>query len=235
MPEAVHGAILALDAKEYLGHRTPTTTLEAIALQHQLEVLAECSFYGIQHNVNVKDRFSEIERELAPISGWFHHAHSKLSRLNAELRIIGELLLIFREHSQFDEEQQSLVKLRAVHRSLWFHRHPLWAAPLWPLRAYIELMLRSLGWLVGAFAFWIAAFTLLYVLTGHGSDPILSERYWHGFVDTMDSFIGLSPPHAFEEMWRSPGSLRVCMSAFGLGFLHLGVFITHLYAILARR
>lgn len=233
--DAVHGAVLALDAKEYLGHRTPTTSLEAIALQHQFEVLAECSFYGIEHNVNVKGRFSDIDRELVPVSDWFHPSKSKPSRLNAELRIVSELLLIFREHSQFDEEQQTLVKLRVLHRGLWLHRRRGWAIPLWPLRFYIELLLRSLGWPVAAFAFWITALTLLYVFTGHGGDPSWFDRYWHGFVDTMISFVGLSPPHDSAALWDSPGALRVCMFAFGLGFLHLGIFITHLYAILARR
>lgn len=96
-------------------------------------------------------------------------------------------------------------------------------------------MLRSLGWLVTAFVFWIATLSILYVVSGHGGDPYWADRYWHGFVDAMISFVGLSPPHDFDKMWHSVGALRVCMAAFSLGFLHLGVFITHLYAILARR
>lgn len=235
LPDSIHGAVLALEAKEYLGHRTPTTSLEALALQHQFEVLAECRFYGVEHNMNVANRFADIERELASIGEWFRPAKRKRSRLNAELRIVSELLLIFREHSQFDEEQQALVKLRALHRGLWLRRHSRWAWVLWPLRAYIETLLRSLGWLVGGFMFWVAALSCLYVLSGHGGQGYRVDHYWHGFVDAMISFVGLSPPHDFETMWGSPGALRVCMLAFALGFLHLGIFITHLYAILTRR
>lgn len=235
VPDAVHGALLALEAKEYLGHRTPTTSLEALALQHQLEVLAECSFYGVEYNMNVASRFADIERELAIISEWFLPAKRKLSRLNAELRIVSELLLIFRAHSQFDEEQRALVKLRDLHRGLWLLRHRRWAWVIWPLRAYIEVMLRSLGWLVMAFVLWIGTLSLLYVISGHGGDPYWVNRYWHAFADTIISFVGLSPPHDFDTMWRSPGALRVCMVAISLGFLHLGIFITHLYALLARR
>lgn len=237
VPDAVHGAVLALDAKEYLGHRTPTTSLEALALQHQLEVLAECRFYGVEHNMDVKSRFGEIEIELKSISEWVMPSKRTLSRLNAELRIVSELVLIFRDHSQFDEEQQSLAKLRGLHRSLWFHRNQGWAWMLWPLRAYIELMLRSLGWLISAFAFWVIALMVLYVGSGHGGERSLVDNYWHGFVDTMISFIGLSPPHDIDKLWSSPGPgvIRVCMLAISLGFLHLGIFITHLYAILARR
>jgi hypothetical protein len=235
VPDAIQGAVLALDAKEYLGHRTPTTSLQALALQHRFEVIAECRFYGVEYNMNVTTRFADVERELASVSEWFLPAKRDRARLNAELRIVSELLLIFREHSQFDEEQRALVKLRSLHRGLWLRRNYCWAWVLWPLRAYIEMLLRSLGWLVGAFVFWIVVLSSLYVLSGHGADAYWADRYWHGFVDTMVSFVGLSPPHDFEQMWRSPGALRVCMGAFALGFLHLGIFITHLYAILTRR
>ncbi|MGH9825517.1 MAG: hypothetical protein ACREDR_19980, partial [Blastocatellia bacterium] len=44
VPDAVQGALLALEAHELLCNRTPTTTLEAIALKHQLEATAECMF-----------------------------------------------------------------------------------------------------------------------------------------------------------------------------------------------
>lgn len=237
IPDAVHGAVLALDAKEYLGHRTPTTSLEALALQHQLEVRAECSFYGIEHNMDVKSRFAEIEIELNSIGEWVRPSQRKLSRLNSELRIVSEIVLIFRDLSQFDEEQQSLVKLRRLHRSLWFHRNRRWGWIIWLFRAYAELMLRSLGWLGAAFASWLVVLTIFYVVSGHGGGPSMIENYWHGFVDTMISFIGLSPPHDMDKLWVSPGPgvLRVCMAAIALGFLHLGIFITHLYAILARR
>lgn len=238
VPDAIHGAVLSLDAKEYLGHRTPTTSLEAVALQHQLEALAECSFYGIEHNIDVKRRFAEIATELNSITNWVTPSKQTLSRLNAELRIVSELVLIFRSHSQFDEEQQSLVKLRRLHRNLWFHRKHRWAWMFWLFwlfRAYVELMLRSLGWLTSAFVFWVLALTILYVISGHSGEPSLVARYWHGFVDTMISFIGLSPPHDMDQLWNSPGAIRVCMLAIGLGFVHLGIFITHLYAIIARR
>lgn len=238
VPDAIHGAVLSLDAKEYLGHRTPTTSLEAVALQHQLEALSECSFYGIEHNIDVKRRFAEIATELNSITNWVTPSKRTLSRLNAELRIVSELVLIFRSHSQFDEEQQSLVKLRRLHRNLWLHRNRQWAWVywiFWLFRAYVELMLRSLGWLTAAFAFWVLALTILYVISGHSGEPSLVARYWHGFVDTMISFIGLSPPHDMEDLWNGPGVIRVCMLAIGLGFVHLGIFITHLYAIIARR
>lgn len=75
----------------------------------------------------VAARFADIETEMVSISGWFRPAKRRLSRLNAELRIVSELLLIFREHSQFDEEQQALVKLRGLHRDLWLLRHRRWA------------------------------------------------------------------------------------------------------------
>ncbi|PYT03421.1 MAG: hypothetical protein DMF60_18445 [Acidobacteria bacterium] len=118
VPEAVHGAVLALEAQEYLGNRTPTTSLEALALKHQLEVLAECLFYGVEYNMNVRSRFEEIEKEVKSIGEWFRPKTRKVSMLNAEVRIVSELALQFREHNQFDEEQECLARIRELYRHL---------------------------------------------------------------------------------------------------------------------
>src|SRR5205085_6309754 len=123
LPQAIHGALLALEAQEYLGHRTPTTSLEALALKHQLEVLAECMFYGVEYNMDVMSRFQEIQKEVDSIGWWFQPGSRKLSKLNAEIRIVSEMLKMFRDHSQFDEEQKSLKRIRTLHRHLWFRRN----------------------------------------------------------------------------------------------------------------
>ena len=52
----MYGALLALEAQELLANRTPTTALEALAVRHELEVTAECMFYGVEYNFDVRRR-----------------------------------------------------------------------------------------------------------------------------------------------------------------------------------
>lgn len=233
LPEALHGAVLALEAQEYLGHRTPTTSLEALALKHQLEVLAECMFYGVEYNMDVAGRFDEIEQEVRSIGEWFKVSTRDLSRRNAELRIVSELLKTFRDHNQFDEEQKSLARIRHLHRQLWFGRRGLWARPFYPIRWYIEFLLRSFLNFVLAIVFWLVLLGFLYNYYRHG-DITPGPIWWHGFVDATVSFIGLSPPHDLKEIGET-GAVGVCVVAIGLGFVHLGIFISHLYSIIARK
>lgn len=120
--QAVYGAALALEAQEYLGHRTPTTSLQALALKHRFEVNAECLFYGVGTNKEVKKRFIEIEKEVRSISRWLNQENCKAAQMDAELSIISKLMLIFRQNYQFDEEQECLKRLRKLNRKLWSRR-----------------------------------------------------------------------------------------------------------------
>lgn len=120
--QAVYGATLALEAQEYLGHRTPTTSLQALALKHKFEVTAECLFYGVGTNKEVKERFREIQKEVSSISRWLNKENQKAAQLDAELSIVSKLMLIFRQNYQFDEEQESLKTLRKLNRKLWSRR-----------------------------------------------------------------------------------------------------------------
>ncbi|HKY42865.1 MAG TPA: hypothetical protein VJM50_07195 [Pyrinomonadaceae bacterium] len=234
VPSAVHGAVLALEAQELLGNRTPTTMLEALALKHQLEVLAECMFYGVEQNMDVKSRFDEIERDVKSVQEWFHPKKARLSALNAQIRIVNELSLIFREHNQFDEEQQCLTKLRELHRLLWFCKHAWWKWPLYPARWYIDFLLSSVPRFAFAIVFWIVVFGLLFMLFPHG-DPSLSENpMMHGLVDSVTSFFGLQLPHGLEQLKRQ-GLVLISLAAILVGFIHLGILISHLYSIIARR
>lgn len=233
VPEALHGAVLALNAEEYLGYRTPTMSLEAIALKHQLEVLAECMFYGVEYNMDVRRRFEEIKDEVRAIGEWFHPRTRELSELNAEIRIVSELLSVFRHHGQFDEEQESLKRIRNRHRRLWLSRHPLWAWALYPARWYVEFLLGSVIRFAMAIVFWILFLGAAYNHFRHG-EILTTPIWWHGYFDAVVSFMGLSPPHDLKELGQT-GAVMVCVLAINLGFIHLGIFVSHLYSIIARR
>ena len=237
VPKAIHGAVLALDAIEYLGHRTPTTSLEALALKHQLEVFAECMFYGIEYNMDVESRFREIEDEVRSIGEWFHPASRSLSMLNAEIRIISELILIFRQHNQFDEEQKALVRIRSLSRHLWYRRNKWWSWVFYPARWYVEFLLGSLMRFVLALILWILVFSVLYGMVFPSSAQYLQPNLFHGFSDAITSFFGLQPPHDLKQLVEENKQhiVWVMLSGVVLGFIHLGIFVSHLYSIIARR
>ena len=122
VPEAVYGAVLAADAQEYLGYRTPTTSIQALALKHVMEVTAECMFSGVTQTKDIEQRLQEISQEVDSICVWFAPEARKRSNLDVAIGIIGELVLKFRQHYQFDEEQLCLNELRNLHRKLWFQK-----------------------------------------------------------------------------------------------------------------
>jgi hypothetical protein len=229
VPDAIHGALLVLEAQEYLGHRTPTTSLEALALKHRLEVTAECMFYGVEYNMDVKSRFEEIERDIKTIGYWFRSEIHRPSELNAEIRIVSSLMMIFRNHNQFDEEQMCLVRIRYLYRRLWYAKQRWYARLAYPIRWYIDFLLASTTRFALAIALWIILLGLLFDY-GRGT----SYQLWHGYVDAMVSFFGLQLPHEMEKT-VDEGVMMFCVAAIVLGYVHLGIFVSHLYSIIARR
>ncbi len=239
--DSIYGALLALEAQELLGNRTPTTALEALAVRQQLEVIAECMFYGVEAHLNVKDRFQEIEREVRSIGTWFNPTTRKAAELNAQIGIINKLTTRFREHNQFDEEQKCLGEARKLERCLGLYNPNGWARLMawvaFPFRWYVELLLSSIRWFVFALVGWIAFFTIAFryccncVNEDKGGNTIT-----HSLADAISSFVGLQPPHGLNDMLsRSGWALWLSMLAIILGFVHLGIFISHLYSIIARR
>jgi hypothetical protein len=108
MADAVHGAALALLAQELIGTRTPTTAFEAIALQHELEVIAECLFYGVDYHFDVKSRFEEIRSAVNESCSWFGKPERDRAVSSVSAGIINQLVLRFRNANQFDEEIRAL-------------------------------------------------------------------------------------------------------------------------------
>jgi hypothetical protein len=232
IPEALHGALLALEALEYLGSRTPTTSLEALALKHKLETSAECMFYGVEYNQDMKSRSKEIEREVKSIGEWFRRETHKLSELNAEIGVLSALALKFREYNQFDEEQYCLIRIRSLHRRLWFKKNQWWAWSSYPFRLYVEFLLGPIWRLVFVIVLWITALSFVF-----GGLCNSSEKYGsapHGFTDACSSFFGIQLPHELDKI-DSGLVLAFGIVALVAGFVHLGIFISHLYSMISRR
>ena len=237
VPQAVYGAVLALEAQEYLGHCTPTTSLEALALKNNFEVMAECKFYGVEYNKDVASRLAEIKREVKSIGFWFRGKTRALSILNAEAGIISQLVMEFKQYNQFDEEQICLMRLRALHRQLWLKKNKFLVWPFFYLRWYVEFLLGSMLVFALAIIFWIATFTVLFAtLCDCHQGPEAQNLILHGLGHTLTTFFGLQPAHEIKEIERlGYASLALTMSAILVGFAHLGIFVSHLYSLIARR
>lgn len=227
--DAVHGAVLATEALELLGNRTPTTALEALSLKHQFEVLAECQFYGVQSTLHVKSRLMDLQKEVRSLAYWFAPRARKFSEWNAEAIILNKLIKIFRDHNRLDEEHQALVRSRALYRKMWFHKNR-WATLFHPVAWYVEFLLGSLPRFMGAIVLWVGVLTLLY----HFTTEIVTkdtETYVSAFVQAIGSFFSIQPP---PEGLTGLKSFVVALGVIG-GFVHLGIFISHLYSVISRK
>lgn len=227
--DAVQGAVLATDALELVGGRTPTTALEALALKHQLEVTAGCLFYGAQFNLLIKPRLQELRQDIRYIGKWFNRQLRPQSEMNAELGIVSELARIFREYTEFDEERICLNRVRDLCRELWVRKYP-WQAVIYPLRWYIDFLMGSLTRLVCAIIGWaVVLWGIFYNIPIPKSPP--ADPIQNALVGTLDSFFQTQPSPDFSQGW----GLAVSALAIIAGFIHLGIFISHLYTISSRR
>jgi len=222
--DAIHGAVLALEAKELLGYRTPTTTLEALALQHQLEVLAECMFYGVEYHFDVKKRVEEIEKEVKTIGKWFNVQTRERSEINAILSITGNLVNIFRNFNQFDEEMECLHFIRKLHRKLLLRRNKLFIF-IYPIVFYIETLLSSLPLFILALIFWPIFWGVLCYCFGN-------KDLFYYIAHSFFTFFGLQPIQIENEPHFV---ILIYILETICGFLHLGIFISYIFDLIMRK
>ena len=227
---AIQGAVLATEALELTGRRTPTTAIDALTLKHQFEVLAECQFYGVEHHIDTKKRWEDIETETGTISQWFQADEVEKAKLDAQMHILNRLVRIFREHNKFEEEQQFMNKARHVHHSLWLMKHR-WRRPFKFGLRYLELLMSSFFWFAVCLLGVVLFFGLLFMVTG----PY--PNYYYGIFDAISSVVGISGPANHLHTQDKPGfwfSVVVSLAILA-GVAHLGVFVSHLYTLISRK
>jgi hypothetical protein len=236
VPEATYAATLALEAKELLANRTPTTTLEALTLQHRAEVQAESMFHGIEFNLDVETRFAEIRREVEAIGRWFSGRRRKRVTLNARLAIVEDLAREFSELDQFEEERECRAEARRLYFDFWAHQRP-WRLPFLPLLRYLSLSLRSLPVFFCLVAFWIALFGVGYnVLDPYIFDLEQGRSFGEAFTTSMVYFFTLQMPGSSwyeasrQVLWNSILAFQSVVS-----LSHLGILVSHIYLIVSRR
>jgi len=229
--QALYGATLALEAEEYLGDQTPTLSLEALSLRNEFEVMAECMFYGMEYNIETRQRCAEIAARVRQIGRYFSPARRRAQELGAEEAIVSRITGVFRANNQFDEEVSCVSRMRHVQRELWFRRRGLLSYVLYPLRWYVDTLLSSVWLFVLAVGLWVCGLGLGYRHLLPCADTGLSA-----LTCAVVSFFGVQ--HAADSIGQITKNVGLCvltMTSMLGGFLHLGVLVSHLYALLARR
>lgn len=254
--DAVRGAVLALSAQELLGPKTPTTAREALEMKHRFEALAECQFGGVQYNLDLRDRFAEIRRDMNLLGHWYGVRARGSAVLNGELAIVSCLLGIYKDNEEFDEEETCRKRIRSLQRHIWWresNKNPVtWF--VWPIRFYIEFLLSSQTRLLTAIAIWIAGLSLGFHLLrpsaeradiADASNSVPSISTFDGLArylvttesadlqpvgQSLSSFFGTGLLESGHAGW-----MLLTMLALFSGVIHVGVFIAQLYTISARR
>ncbi|MCB1102896.1 MAG: hypothetical protein KDL10_11060, partial [Kiritimatiellae bacterium] len=233
--EAVRGAVLATDALELLGCRTPTQSIEALRLKHKFELLAECQFSGVEHHVCIKERIAEIRRDIRTISYWFGPRKRKLAAWNAEAQILTDLVRILRDHGHFDEEQYCMTNIRRAMRKIWLQDARPWSFLGYPFRWYVEILLDRPIYFAGAITLWTTLLFWFFMIHGIHQGGAASEATLHGWQvslhETLATFFQTEIPQDLVNWW----AVAVSAVAVLMGFVHLGIFISHLYTQVSRR
>jgi hypothetical protein len=194
--------------------------------------LAESQFCGVQDSLEVKERLEDISKEVESLSYWFDPKRENFIRWNAEAAIINKLILIYREFNSFDEEQKALARSRTLHRKMWFYKH-WYYKPFEILAWYVEKLLNSVPLFIFALFGWVFALGWLYDLT---SITVEGSKYtgsaWLGFYQAIGSFFAVQPP---QDTFSNIINPYVAELAVVSGFIHLGIFVSHLYSIVTRK
>lgn len=239
VPEAIHAALLALEAKELLGTRTPTASLHALCTQHEAEVAAESMFTGVEYATYLKPRFAEIRREVNAIARWFHPARRARSGVHAQLTVVERMAKRLQQMRQFEEEMYCLSEARVLRFRLWWMQSA-WRVLAWPILWYIGFALRSLATFGVALVAWIFLFGLgYYMLAAHVEKLNDMHGFWGAVMASAYSAFSLQPMPGWEGIMQSGevtawGRLLLTCESF-VSFLNLGLLISHLYLIVTRR
>lgn len=226
---AIRAAVHAADAIELSTGRTPTTALGGMVLRQELEVKAECAFVGAGFHIGTERRTRELDAELNSVTVWFHEDVRRKATLDARVSTLSRLVLIFRNAGKLEEETACLNALRHSNRSL---RSPEWKGNLavwlflWlrhGFMAYAEWLMGSLDRLVLMNAVWIATLTFI-AWRLCPSKPITTFA-----AQAASWFLGTSP--------LTDWSVLTPLSWVGtaMGVFHLGVLVSFLYSLIARK
>lgn len=238
--DAVHSALLATEAKELLGGRTPTTSLQALALQHKAEVTAESMFFGVEYSLRVKERFKDIRKEVEAITHWFSRKAGKRQGINARLHIVEILAKRFSEFNQFEEEMACLAEARKLQFRLWRNQKFIrrW---VYPFQKYVEHSLYSIPRFLSIVFLWIVVFSWVYYFLG--MENMRAENFNYHYLDSFAAtsryFFTFELTEWWANIFRSTkmniwGDIILAIQG-AISFFSLSMLISHMYLLVSRR
>lgn len=268
--DVVLGAVLATEAFELLASRTPTLSLDALSLKHELETKAECCFNGVQNHFDVRSRLRKIRKGVEMLSKWYDPWNQDVACWNAEAAVLRGIKTVFQEHEQFDEEMLYADRSRTLHRRLWFRERlgkvvGTWLRfvnPFYWVAWYVGFLLKGIPAFVLMFTIWLGVLTCGFheveneveksmtrkpvPAAGTNGAPVEREQNvaWAGpwpraLADAFSCMVSVGPPLHTKALEASGDKVKLAylLSCLGMagGFLHLGIFISHLYSVVARK
>lgn len=254
--EAIYAATLSLEAKELLYGRSQTTSLEMYAMQQKMEVTAECCFLGIGQEISLENRILELAHTVDKILRVYRHSDHKkyVQSYNAQIEMINDIRMIFKNYEQFDEEDACIDKIRKLSQGLHFYSLK-WPRKIWSFTGeryfnwlmssgtniFIAICLIILGYAL----FYMKQVSDIYISASHPEiinsefSCFFSKVLFDGLIRSAETFFSIQP---FTDQiilsvkdksgfWFNAANL----SEMICGYFHLGIFIAWLYQKLARR
>ncbi len=236
----IRGAVLATQALEILGCRTPTLSLEALGLKHVLETKASCRFPGVTYHVALNHRIKNIQSNLKSIGRWLDHRRRQDFILNAEAPILSRMVDVLDKFGRFEEAEQCRVRLRTLHQKMQtrsdIRDNKIGSLLMWPLRAYAELVLRSLTNFGISILVMIALFSIVFWVAGIHENDYFFRSGLRGLYEGIHTTINAVFTGGIPDL-KETNKYCTIISWFATiaGFINLGLLISHFYSIFARK
>ncbi|MEZ6138707.1 MAG: hypothetical protein R3C53_27800 [Pirellulaceae bacterium] len=236
----IMSAVMANDAFELLGGKTPTMSLEAIKIKHVAEVRAECTFVGAGFHFDLNDRFAEIYEFVHSTCRWYHQSVRKYAELDARATICNELVKVYSEAGQAEERDACLAEFRWNNRRLELlqaleKRKPVSVGANCVL-LYAELLLVSMTRIVAAFVLWIAFFWLV---THFAVDQTNDQGFAVLLATQLDWMVGGGASGIAELSKATEVDDRrlawISIAANVTGVFHFGILMSFLYSLISRK
>jgi len=158
--EAFSVAIMATYILKILGWQNLNLIYRAFSLKVKAEALGEVIFTGSDVNVEVKHKVEDIENFLTTLSKNFN-LHNSPKIASMELLLLNELLKIYKEHNQLDEElnltnyiREKVFKIRRKSNFLYNFIYFPFVKPLSSARAFISIAFVYIG--IGMVLYWVS-------------------------------------------------------------------------------
>ena len=244
--DAIRGAVFALEARSLLGDKSPSISVDALCLQHEFEVAAECESAGTMSRIDLSPRLREIDSAASEIAKAYETVRPSQERAkwSAKANVIHAVLIVLRQYGQFPAEMEALTKLRECDRKVRFlKRRPAMLCCLENIiTRYTHWLIESVWNFALAILCWIVLPSIVrYIVpasnaTGESSQSCLAHML-DRISEDMASFFGVGLPAMEPTIQTVPTLLWSVFEILWMvgGAYHFGIFIAFIYTTILRR